>query len=74
MQVTHTATHYEHKLKCCPSFSQINPSQVSGALIRLSQNVKPTPLDLDMDKYSTYTDNGKWTQRAIVIMPVSCVM
>ncbi|CAI8034542.1 hypothetical protein GBAR_LOCUS19438 [Geodia barretti] len=33
--------------------------QVSGALIRLSQNVKPTPLDLDMDKYSTYTDNGK---------------
>jgi hypothetical protein len=33
--------------------------QVSGALVRLSQNVKPTPLDLDMDKYCTYTDNGK---------------
>ena len=32
-----------------------------GALVRLSQNVKPTSLDLDMDKYSTYTDNGKET-------------
>lgn len=34
-------------------------SQVSSALVRLSQTVKPTSLDLDMDKYSSYMDDGK---------------
>ena len=32
-----------------------------GALVRLSQHVKPTNLDLDMGKYSSYTDNGRET-------------
>ena len=27
--------------------------------MRLSQTVNPTSLDLDMEKYSSYTDNGK---------------
>jgi hypothetical protein len=40
--------------------------QVSSALVRLSQSVKPTRLDLNIQKYSSYTDNGTLLDPAVL--------